>query len=161
MLMVRRSFYAYAEAYCDLSFQVLTSDKSKGENINKGKDHEMAKWDAEVRKSLANKRLTGAASGATETLTKQQQALVNAQLVEEEKIRARVIAVKAGLLRGLAVVQSLVASGTEEFRGSISEVVVLLLEGVLGCGAGILLAGGEAVETYLVRGLLMFRSVMF
>ena len=54
----------------------------KDTRTNKGKDYEAAKWEEEVRKSLMTKK------SAPAKLTKQQEALVKAQLGERRKIQA-------------------------------------------------------------------------
>jgi len=120
---------------------VLSSSKAEAKP-DKGKDYEIAKWEAEVRKSLAAKKATPA------TLTRQQQALVQTQLEKEAKIRLHVQTVQAHLVRGLNLVKSIVASGVEEFHSQMSFVVSLLLKGALDRGS--FLAGPEAFETYLV-----------
>ncbi|KAJ7334076.1 armadillo-type protein [Mycena albidolilacea] len=121
---------------------VLTSTKGDAKAPNKGKDFEIARWDAEVRAALEKKK-----AGAGVTLTKQQHALVQAQLAREAIVRQRVEGVKTGLVRGLAFVRSLVAAGVADFRVYISSVAGLLLEGALGKGA--LLVGALAFDTYL------------
>lgn len=111
----------------------------------------MAKWEAEVRKSLANKK------GAAPTLSKQDQALVKAQLEKEAKIRERVSLMKARLDRGLEVIRHLAAARIDTFRSYISPIAVLLLNG----GAldkGSVLVGQSAVDTYLVSGFRFRRT---
>ncbi|KAG6844943.1 hypothetical protein H0H87_002276 [Tephrocybe sp. NHM501043] len=108
----------------------------------KGKDSELAKWDEEIRQNIASKK-----AAATKSLTKPQQALMNAQLEEEAKVRQRVVGIQANLHRGLQFVQSLVKSGIEQFQDHISLIASLLLEGALGHGS--ILVGQEAFETYL------------
>ncbi|KAG6915850.1 hypothetical protein DXG01_009609 [Tephrocybe rancida] len=120
----------------------VLASKDEAKIVTKGKDSELAKWDEETRRNIATKR-----AAATKSLTKQQQALINAQLEEEAKIRQRVVGVQANLRRGLRFVQSLVRSGVEAFRNQISSVASLLLEGALGHGS--ILVGEEAFETYL------------
>ncbi|KAJ6518743.1 armadillo-type protein [Mycena sanguinolenta] len=121
---------------------VLTSVKGDAKAPHKGKDFEIARWDAEVRAALEKKK-----AGSGVTLTKQQQALVQAQLAREATVRQRVEGVKTNLIRGLAFVRSLVAAGVPEFRVHISSVARLLLDGALSKGA--LLVGAIAFETYL------------
>lgn len=82
------------------------------------------------------------------TLSKQQQASINAQLAEESKIRQRVTGIRANLQRGLNFVRSLVASGVDEFRWQISSVATLLLDGALRRGA--MLVEQDAFNTYIV-----------
>ncbi|KAJ7672704.1 armadillo-type protein [Mycena rosella] len=122
---------------------VLTSSKGDVKAAHKGKDFEIARWEAEVRNALESKKKAGAGAA----LTKPQQALLQAQLVREATVRKRVDGVKANLVRGLAFIRSLVAAGVPEFRVYISPVAGLLLEGALGKGA--LLVGATAFETYL------------
>jgi hypothetical protein len=90
-------------------------------------------------------------------LTKQQQALVNAQLGKEAKIRQNVAGIKANLERGLQFVQSLVASGVQEFHSYISSIASLLLEGALGRGS--ILVGRSAFDAYLVSNLINYSFV--
>jgi FAD synthase len=103
----------------------------------------MNKWEDEVRKSLASKK-TGA------TLTKQDQALVNAQLVKEAKIREHVNKVAAQLRRGLRIIQHLISGNIIEFREYVSPTADLLIKGGA-LAEGSRLVGRESFETYLVR----------
>jgi len=108
----------------------------------KGKDAQMAKWDEEVRKSLASKK------GIAPALTKQQQALVNVQLENEQQTRQRVVGIKAQLERGLSLVKSVVNAGVNEFPPYIAPIIKLLLKGVLKTGK--ILVGEEGFNAYLV-----------
>lgn len=108
----------------------------------KGKDAQMAKWDEEVRKSLASKK------GIAPALTKQQQALANVQLEKEQQTRQRVVAIKAQLERGLSLVKSVVNAGVNEFPPYIAPIIKLLLKGVLKTGK--ILVGEEGFNAYLV-----------
>ncbi|KAF8911690.1 armadillo-type protein [Gymnopilus junonius] len=120
---------------------VLSSSQAETKPA-KGKDYEIAKWEAEIRKSLASKKSTPV------QLTRQQQALVHAQLEKEATIRERVQVIQTNLVRGLHFVQSLVRACVEEFQAYMSPVASLLLEGALSRGS--FLAGPAAFETYLV-----------
>ncbi|KAG6896538.1 hypothetical protein C0992_007574 [Termitomyces sp. T32_za158] len=120
----------------------VLASKGEGKVSIKGKDAELAKWDEEIRKNIALKK-----AAASKTLTKQQQALVNAQLEEEAKVRQHVTGVQTKLRRGLRFVQSLAASGVDQFQDHISSIASLILEGSL--GRGLALVGEEAFETYL------------
>ncbi|THU98405.1 ARM repeat-containing protein [Dendrothele bispora CBS 962.96] len=122
---------------------VLSSTKNQRET-KKGKDAEIAKWEADVRKTLANKK---ASAGGTVALTKQQQVLVQEQMSKESDVRKRVNLIKASLDRGLQFISSLINASVPEFRVYISSIVTLLLDGALSRGA--LLAGDIAFETYL------------
>jgi len=108
----------------------------------KGKDAQMAKWDEEVRKSLASKK------GIAPALTKQQQALANVQLEKEQQTRQRVVGIKAQLERGLSLVKSVVNAGVNEFPPYIAPIIKLLLKGVLKTGK--ILVGEEGFNAYLV-----------
>lgn len=109
----------------------------------KGKGYKDAQWEAEVRKSIATKKGTGHVA-----LSKQDQALVQAQLEKESLTRRRVAAIKAKLERGLSLVHSLVAAQVEEFRSYVSSVAGLLLQGAF--GKAVALIGDSAFERYLV-----------
>lgn len=109
----------------------------------KGKDRDIEKWEAELRKSLAAKK-----AAASTTLSKQDRTLVDAQLRLEAGIRKQVASVKRDLDRGLALVGDLVAAKVDEFQQYVWPIATLLLEGVLRNGA--VLIGSAAVETYLV-----------
>ncbi|KXN82440.1 Translational activator gcn1 [Leucoagaricus sp. SymC.cos] len=119
---------------------VLSTNKDTSRAV-KGKDAQMAKWDEEVRKSLANKK------GNAPALTKQQQALINAQLEKEEQTRQRVVGIKVQLERGLALVKSVIDAGVEEFPPYIAPITKLLLEGVLRSGKALI--GQAAFDVYL------------
>lgn len=139
--MVHGLLTFFALGLTNFDFPVLSN---KGEaRPSKGKDADIAKWEADLRKSLASKKAPG-----TVTLTKQQQALVHAQLEKEAKIRQRVASIKANLERGLNFIQSLVSAGIEEFRPYIASIASLLLVGALGYGST--LVGESAFDTYLV-----------
>ncbi|KAG6835384.1 hypothetical protein H0H93_001976 [Arthromyces matolae] len=122
---------------------VLTS-KGETKTTIKGKDAELAKWDEETKQNIASKK-----AAASKSLTKQQQALVDAQLKQEAKVRQHVVDVQARLFRGLRIVRSLVQSDVEEFRNQISLVASLILKAPLGRGS--VLVGEEAFQTYLVH----------
>ena len=120
---------------------------TKGETgPNKGKDYEIAKWEEEIRKSLATKKSTAV------TLSKQQQALVQTQLEKEAKIRQHVRDICANLTRGLHLLRSIVTAGVDEFHSYMTSVLSLLLDGALSRGS--FLVGAVAFETYLVSSFL-------
>jgi hypothetical protein len=120
---------------------VLSSRKSE-DRPKKGKDAEIARWEADLRNSLANKK-----TAATISLSKQDQALVQAQLTKESVIRERVADIRNNLLRGLQFIHSLVAVNVPEFQPYISTVTSLLLDGALHKGS--VLVGEDAVQAYL------------
>ncbi|KAA1470496.1 ARM repeat-containing protein [Dentipellis sp. KUC8613] len=109
----------------------------------KGKDAEIAKWEAEVRKNIASKK-----AGATPTLSKQEQALVKAQLEKETQIRQHVASIQGKLKRALQVISHLVYGNIEGFQAYVSDVAGLLLGGgVLHKGSPLI--GRSAFDTYL------------
>ncbi|KAG2121247.1 armadillo-type protein [Suillus clintonianus] len=120
---------------------VLSSQKVE-EGPKKGKDADIARWEAELRKSLANKK-----GAATATLSKQAQALVQAQLDKEAIVRQRVTTTKLDLQRGLSYAQSLASINVPELRMYVSFILSLLLEGAMGQGSR--LVGSQAFEAYL------------
>ncbi|KAG8757390.1 translational activator of GCN4, partial [Ceratobasidium sp. 423] len=109
---------------------------------NKSKDADIEKWEAEIRKTLESKK-----GAPTKALSKQEQAQVNAQLEKEDTIRSNVQRVKDDMLRGLALIKSLVAAGIPELSVHIASIAKLLLDGALKKGS--VLVGSEAFETYL------------
>ena len=111
--------------------------------MEKGKDLELRKWEAELRKTLATKKPANASS-----LSKQDKALVDAQLAKESQIRAKVTAVKAKLEHGLHLVQSIVAANPLELHPLISSVTSLLIAGAVKRGS--IFVGSAAFETYVV-----------
>ncbi|EIN06629.1 ARM repeat-containing protein [Punctularia strigosozonata HHB-11173 SS5] len=109
----------------------------------KGKDRDIAKWEAEVRKSVANKK----APGATPILTKQQQALVKAQLDKEAEIRQKVEGLKTNLERGLRIISSLVFARVEEIKAYVTPISSILLENAFDIGPTVV--GSKVFDTYL------------
>ncbi|EPQ55338.1 ARM repeat-containing protein [Gloeophyllum trabeum ATCC 11539] len=120
----------------------VLSNKKDEAPIKKGKGADIAKWEAELRKSLANKKAVNSGK-----LSKQDQALVQAQLDKEAVIRHRVTGIKFHLQRGLAFVRSIVAARVDDFRAYVSNVATLLLHGAF--DKGVLLCGYEPYHTYL------------
>ena len=129
---------------------VLSASKAET-RPNKGKDYEIARWEEDIRKSLATKKSTPV------TLSKQQLALVQAQLERESKVRQRVQNIRSNLVRGLYFVQNLAAARVEEFQLEMSSIVSLLLKGALNRGS--FLAGETAFATYLVCSLFLIMKV--
>ena len=121
----------------------VLSNKKEEAPQKKGKGYKDAQWEAEVRKSLANKKASVSA-----TLSKQDQALVNAQLQKEAGIRERVNGVRAKLEQGLHLVRSLVLARVEQLRTFVSPLATLLREGAF--GKAVTLVGDASFETYLV-----------
>ena len=130
----------------DLTFHsdAVLANKKTDEPVKKGKGYKDAQWEAEVRKSLANKKSTGPA-----ILSKQEQALVQAQLEKESAIRANVEQIKSRLARGLSLVNSL-ATAQVELHAFMSTIVDVLLKGAFSATA-VVLVEFKAFETYMVR----------
>ncbi|KAH9856756.1 ARM repeat-containing protein [Lenzites betulinus] len=120
---------------------VLASKKDDAP-VKKGKGYKDAQWEAEVRKTLASKKAT-----ATGILSKQDQALVKAQLEKEASIREQVNVIKARIERGLRLIRSLVDARVEELRGYVSVLAGLLRSGAF--GNAVRLVGETSFETYL------------
>lgn len=118
---------------------------NKGNKVQaKGKDADLAKWDAEVRQSLAKKKIASAP-----VLSKQEQSLVQAQLEKEAKIRNHTNETKANLERALQIVSHLALGNIVDLRAYVSQIVSLLLSsGAL--DKGTLLVGSLACATFLV-----------
>jgi hypothetical protein len=104
-------------------------------------NYEISKWEDDIRKSQASKKPTSSA-----TLTKQEQALVQAQLEKETVIRQRVASIIATFGRGLRIIRSLVAAGNLDSKLFMSNMVPLLLEGAFHS----VLADRTSYDTYLV-----------
>ncbi|KAH9002519.1 ARM repeat-containing protein, partial [Lactarius deliciosus] len=133
----------------DQIFVDVLSNKSNQSQV-KGKDADLAKWDAEVRQSLAKKK-----SAAAPTLSKQEQSLVQAQIEKEAKIRSRVNRIKANLDRSLQMISYLIYGNIEGFQAYISQVVTLILSsGALDKGA---LLVGSFIQYVFGMGLPTFR----
>ncbi|KAG9005891.1 translational activator of GCN4 [Tulasnella sp. JGI-2019a] len=110
-----------------LFVDVLSKKKpAPGPASSKGKDQEIEKWEAELRKKLEAKK-----TAAPVTLSKQDKALFDAQLVKETEIRRHVAGVQNRLHRGLELIRSLVAANVDEFQPHIASLATLLLENVL------------------------------
>ncbi|KAI0628364.1 ARM repeat-containing protein [Trametes polyzona] len=120
----------------------VLASKKEDAPVKKGKGYKDAQWEAEVRKSLANKK-----ASATGTLSKQDQALVQAQLEKEAVVRQQVNATKARIEQGLQLVRSLVDARVEELHRFVSTLAALLREGAF--GKAVTLVGHASFETYL------------
>jgi hypothetical protein len=125
--------------YSSNPLSVLAS--SKKDVVEKGKDAELKKWDAETKKALASKK-------GPPPLSKQEKALVDAQLAREQIVRDKVQSVRHSLRRGLAILRSILAAGVEQLGLYLSSIADCLLSGVL--KNGFILVGEEAALTYLV-----------
>ena len=119
--------------------------KKAPETQTKGKGADLAKWDAEIRKSLAGKK-----NVAAPILSKQDAALVKAQVEKESQIRRRVTGIKTRLERGLQVISHLVSGNIDRLHEHVSDLAGLLLYGG-SLGKGSTLVGRSSFDTYLVR----------
>ncbi|RPD57344.1 ARM repeat-containing protein [Lentinus tigrinus ALCF2SS1-7] len=119
---------------------VLASKKEEAP-VKKGKGYKDAQWEAEVRKSIASKH-------KNTTLSKQDQALVQAQLEKEAIIRQRIAGIKAQVEQGLHLVRSLVAAEVEQIKRFVSDLSALLRNGAF--GKAVTLVGEASFETYLM-----------
>ncbi|KAI0800349.1 ARM repeat-containing protein [Fomes fomentarius] len=124
------------------TFVDVLASKKEETLQKKGKGYKDAQWEAEVRKSLANKK---SASGTT--LSKQDQALIQAQLEKEAAIRQRIVNIKARLEQGLQLVNSLVSAQVEALQTVVAELAALLRDGAF--GKAVTLIGQASFETYL------------
>jgi hypothetical protein len=124
---------------------------NKEKQIEKGKEQAIAKWEAEVRKSIASKK---AASTAPPTLTKPQQALFNAQLEKERQIRGRVVGIVASMTRGLGFIRALASSGADEIQNEFGFMAGLVLQSILS-PTGSALLGEASYKTYLVKWFIL------
>lgn len=131
---------------------LVLANKKQEEPVKKGKGYKDAQWEAEVRKSLANKK--NKSDGRPPALSKQDAALVQAQLEKEKDIRQRVKLLKGRLDRALRFVHSLVSAQVDEVLLHLSSIADLLLDGAF--GTAVELVGYAAFESYLV-GLFAFR----
>lgn len=117
--------------------------RKKDDGPKKGKDADIARWEAELRQSLASKKTKSAAAGAG--LSKEAHALVQAQLAKEAVVRERVGALRVRLLRGLAFVRGVVESGaaSTSVRGYVRPIAECLLEAVMSKGCARLIGESE------------------
>lgn len=118
---------------------------NKGSKVQaKGKDADLAKWDAEVRQSLAKKKVATAPA-----LSRQEQSLVQAQVEKEAKIRSHTNEIKANLERALQIIYHLALGNIDDLRAYVSQIISLLLSsGAL--DKGTLFVGSLACATFLV-----------
>lgn len=123
---------------------LVLSSKQSNVAEKKGKNSAIEKWEAELRQSLANKK----PNKTQQTLSKQEQELVNVQLRKESEIRRDVNELHRTSQRGLALVRSIVDSRAESFAEYFSLVIGLFLDGVITHGAALL--GQTAFDSYIV-----------
>ena len=111
----------------------------------KGKGYADAKWEAEVRQKLNSKKTQA-------KLSKQDQALVNEQLLKEAEIRKYVSGIQAKLEHGLELVHSLSSANVTEFRAYAPQVASIILLNVFN-EASEALVGDRPFNAFLVRSL--------
>jgi len=122
---------------------VLAPKKGAVDAVEKGKESDIKKWEAELRKSLAQK------SDARPTLTKHEKALVDSQLAKEEVTRNRLRLLQQRLHDGLSMIQSLLISRNIANFGYLPRFSSLLIGGVVRFGTPLI--GSDGVFTYIVR----------
>lgn len=112
----------------DTLFVDVLSQK-KESTINKNsKNYAQEKWDQEVRESIAKKKAAASNGG----LSKQDQALFDAQLRKESETRAKINATKATLLQGLRLIDALLQARTSTFDAHLAAVIELVLSQAIG-----------------------------
>lgn len=109
---------------------VLNTKKAEVENKNR-KNYADEKWEAEVRAELAKKKATTVAKN----LSKQDKALVAAQVAKEADIRQRIVLIQARLRRGLELVAALTDSRVTAVENQLGTLSNLLIKSVFGPGA--------------------------
>jgi len=123
--------------------EVLAPKKENSDNKN-SKDYANAKWEQEVRDSLAKKK--AATPGAK--LSKVDQALVAAQMAKEKEVREHIVVLQAKLNRGIELVRGLIAANSEPVAKHVRLLAELLLASVFGPGR--FLVDGRAFDVFLV-----------
>ena len=136
-MTVRRSTFVI----CSPNLLSVLASTKKDVVVEKGKDAELKKWDAETKKALASKK-------GPPSLSKQEKALVDAQLAKEQIVRDKVQTVQRSLRRGLTILRSVLAARVEQIGQYLSSIADCLLSGVL--KNGFILVGEEATLVYLV-----------
>lgn len=126
-----------------MNFVLQVLSKKLNVSIAKGKEAELRKWEAELRKSLATKKVANVTN-----LSKEDKALVDAQLAKESEIRSKVNLVKSSVERGLQIIRSIVKANVPEFHAYIPSITTLLLSGAI--KHRVALVGDAAFETYVV-----------
>lgn len=111
------------------------------------KTYAQDKWDQEVRESIAKKK-AGSSGGA---LSKQDQALVNAQVAKETTTRAQISEVQREFLQGLEVFRALLNGRTEVFDNHLEQILAVVIASAVGPAA--FLVGDAACGLYLVSRL--------
>ena len=127
----------------------MLATQTRTEGPKKGKDAEIARWEAELRQSLASKKAKSGGGGASAGgLSKEAYARVQAQLAKEAGTRERVAARRARLVRGLACIRRVVMRGGTSVRAYVQPMAELLLAGALNTTCARLVGGDEAGGPY-------------
>jgi hypothetical protein len=106
-----------------LYIDVLAKKDTKTNFDKNRKDASLEQWDAELRASIAKKK-----AAETKTLTKEEKAAVDAQMVEEQKVRARVTQIQTKLIDSLTTIISMVQAGsTKAIEDKVTPIISLLL----------------------------------
>ncbi len=121
----------------------------------KGKDAALAKWDAEVRSSLATKK----PQKAIPTLSRQDKELVDAQLRKEAVVRERVSLVRRNIQRSLNLVKGIIDAGVREIEDYFLAIANLILDGVVTLGSAFL--GTMAFDSYIVKVYLFDSNAVY
>lgn len=131
------------------SCTIVLATHKKDEGPKKGKDADIARWEAELRQSLASKKSKAAAASGATGLSKEAHALVQAQLAKEAVVREYVGVLRARLVRGLAFVQSVVQNGGTSVRGYVRSIAERLLAGAMSRACARLVGGEGPFETFV------------
>lgn len=126
-----------------LFVDVLSPKKDQVENKNR-KNYDIEKWEEEVREQLAKKQATKVATN----LSKQDKALVAAQMSKEKAVREQIASTQARLRRGLELVAALTDSRVSAVEAKVGTLADLLLSSVFGPGA--FLMDNRAFEVFIV-----------
>jgi len=145
-LYIDSVYFLFMPFHTQNSFTPKVLAKKKDVPVEKGKDAALRKWDAELRQSLATKKPANA-----NNLSKQDKALVDAQLAKEAQVRARVEQIKNSLERGLHLIRSIIKANPSEFQAFVEPVTTLLLSSAIRHGS--MLVGNNVFETYVVGTL--------
>jgi hypothetical protein len=119
---------------------VLSQKKDAALNKN-SKNYAQDKWDQEVRDSIAKKKAGG-------TLSKQDQALVTAQVAKEAAVREQMQQLQEKLGRTLSVIRALLNGRTDTFDNHLPQILSVVIATAIGPAA--FLVGEEACALYLV-----------
>ncbi|WVQ78061.1 hypothetical protein IAT38_000142 [Cryptococcus sp. DSM 104549] len=127
---------------------VLTTKKDSGVENKNRKDYATEKWEQEVRESLAKKKAASAGPGAK--LSKQDQALVSAQLKKEAATREQIARVQGQLKRGVELVAALGKTGSADVARWVGVMAKAMLDSVFGMGS--FLVDKRAFEVFVGLG---------